>query len=144
MRRSIFSLLFLLCAIAVVLAFVVGIGCSSSRSNKGQIIKADHSVPELIAALHRAEQRLGREYRGATIHVNFYPGDKFHSRNGGYWLKGGLGGKTYRNFIELYTDPKTGKATAFQMEHEMAHVVLGDTLGEAEEHRIMKQKGYTW
>ena len=155
MKRLASAMLFVLMALVVGLwVLFVGLGCSSKGKGGGERVTAPHSVPQLLAALDRAEKRLGLEYRGETpIKVSYKTGT--HRHKNGWWGEektiGGvtsiLGGVNYRGqFITLYEDPKTKAIHDFPAEHEMMRAVLWSHgyRTEAEQNPIMRKAGWRW
>jgi hypothetical protein len=153
MKRTISALIVLFGALAMGLGVLVAFGCSSKGKGGGALIEAPHSVPELTAGLHNAENRLGLPYKGEGIKVSFKVGKVKYKD--GWWgetktidgVTSVLGGYTYRgNYITLYTDPKTGKPHPFTIEHEMMRAILYSHgyRTEAEMDPIMRKTGWRW
>lgn len=136
--------------IGLMLIFLA-VACSSGNKKSGALIEAPAYIPELTAALHNAENRLGMAYKGSGIKVAFKVG-KDRYKTGWYGeiktidgVTSILGGVTYQgNYITLYTDPKTGKPHPITSEWEMARSVLYSHgyKTEAEQNPILKAKGF--
>lgn len=152
MKRTVHLIVGMAVVLAVLLAIMANMGCSS-KGKPSQKIQADHSIPELTHALNAAESFLGMQHKGETIKVSFKVGTARHPA--GWWgekktingVTGILGGLTYRgNFMTLYTDPKTGKIHPCPAQHEMMRSVMyaNGIRSEAEQDALLRSKGWKW